>query len=178
MDVTIRPAVAADLARINEIYNGYIVDSHISFDLEPWSVERREAWARRYATTGPYRIFVADTAERVIGVAYSSPYRMKDAYRTSIESTVVVDPAFIGRGIGRRLLTALLKALAQTAVHRAYAVIALPNDASVALHESLGYRRVGTFDEVGFKLGRYWSTTILEKRIDGPRSDREARGVR
>ena len=169
MDVTIRPAVPADLVRINEIYNGYIVDSQISFDLEPWSIERREAWARRYAGTGPYRIFVADNDESVIGVTYSSPYRTKGAYRTSIESTVVIDPAFLGRGIGRRLLTTLLEALAQTAVHRAYAVIALPNDASIALHESIGYRRVGTFDEVGFKLGRYWSTLILEYLVDDRR---------
>jgi phosphinothricin acetyltransferase len=166
MDVAIRPAVRADLERVNEIYNGYIIDSHVSFDLEPWSLDRREAWWMRYADdVGPYRVLVAEVDGRVVGAAYSSPYRPKAAYRTSVETTVVIDPALVRRGLGRRLLTFLIDLLREAGAHRAYAVVALPNEASIRLHEALGYRRVGTFDEVGHKLGRYWSTMILEKRI-------------
>jgi len=165
VDVTIRAAAPDDLGRINEIYNGYIVDSHISFDLDPWSIDQREAWWRGYAEIGPYRVFVADIDGWVCGVTYSSPYRTKAAYRTSVETTVMVDPAVVRRGIGSRLLARLVEALGQVGIHRAYAVVALPNEASLALHEALGYRRVGIFDEAGFKLGRFWSTMILERQI-------------
>jgi phosphinothricin acetyltransferase len=83
-----------------------------------------------------------------------------------VETTIVLDTAFVRLGIGRRLLAELLDALGEASVHRAYAVVALPNDASIALHEALGYRRAGLFNESGFKFGRYWSTMILERRID------------
>ena len=69
-------------------------------------------------------------------------------------------------GIGRRLLSLLLDAVRSEGIHRAYAIITVPNEASIGLHSALGYRPVGTLDDVGFKLGRYWSTVILEKRLD------------
>ncbi len=166
MDVVIRPAGEADLGRINEIYNTTVVGSHVSFDIEPWDLERRLIWWERCSVEGPFRIFVAEADDTMIGVAYSSPYRPKEAYRSSAETTVVLDPDFLRLGIGRRLLTALLGALHGDGFHRAYAIVALPNDASVGLHRSLGYRVVGTLDEAGHKLGRYWSTTILERRLD------------
>ncbi len=168
VNATIRAADTGDLGRINEIYNGYIIGSHISFDLEPWSLGRRERWWRRYTDSGPYRVLVAEVGGRVVGAAYSSPYRTKAAYQTSVETTIVIDPMFVRRGIGFRLLATLLENLREAGVHRAYAVVALPNEASIRLHEALGYRRVGTLDEVGFKMGRFWSTLILEKRIDDP----------
>jgi phosphinothricin acetyltransferase len=166
MNVVIRPARARDLARINEIYNVYIVDSPISFDLEPWDLEQRVAWWDHYAETGAYRVFVAEVGGRVIGAAYSSRYREKAAYRSSVETTVVVDPDHVAAGIGRRLLTTVLDVVRDEGIHRAYAIITVPNEASIGLHEALGYRHVGTLDEAGFKLGRYWSTAILEKRLD------------
>jgi phosphinothricin acetyltransferase len=166
MDVVIRPAGEADLERINEIYNTTVVDSHVSFDLELWDLERRLIWWERCGAEGPFRIFVAEADDIVIGVAYSSPYRPKEAYRSSAETTIVLDPGYLRLGIGRRLLTALLGALHDDGFHRAYAIIAIPNDASVGLHRSLGYRVVGTLDEAGHKLGRYWSTTVLERRLD------------
>lgn len=76
-----------------------------------------------------------------------------------------MDSAGTGRGIGTALLAALLDQLAGEGVHRAYAVIALPNEASIALHRRLGYREVGILDEVGRKLGRYWSTMIMKRAI-------------
>ena len=166
MDISIRPARVDDLERINEIYNTTVVDSHISFETEPWDLERRQIWWQRYAGVGPFRALVAEDDRAVVGVAYSSPYRPKAAYRTSMETTIVLDPTFVGRGIGRRLLSAILDALAGEGAHRAYAIVALPNDASIGLHESLGFRAVGILDESGYKLGRYWSTMILEKRLD------------
>jgi phosphinothricin acetyltransferase len=109
---------------------------------------------------------VAEADGAVVGVAFSGPYRHKAAYDSSVETTVVVAPALMGRGVGRRLFAALLAELQAAGVHRAYSIVALPNDASVALHHRLGYRTVGVQDEVGFKLGCYWSTMLLEKRFD------------
>lgn len=167
IDVRIRPARASDLERINEIYDTVIVDSHISFDDEPWSMGRRRAWWERYGDTGPHRVLVAELDGSVVGVTYSSAYRDKAGYRTTVETTVVVDPEFTGRGIGRRLLGALLDLLPGEGAHRAIAIIALPNDPSIKAHEAVGYRQVGMLHEVGHKHGRYWDTALLEKRLDG-----------
>ena len=166
MNVLIRSARGSDLARINEIYNVYIVDSPISFDLEPWDLEQRATWWDHYADTGPYRVIVAEVDGRVVGATYSTRYREKAAYQSSVETTVVLDPAYVAVGIGRQLLTTVLETLQSEGVHRAYAIITVPNEASVRLHEGLGYRLVGMLDDVGFKLGRYWPTAILEKRLD------------
>ena len=166
MNISIRPARVDDLERINEIYNTTIVDSHVSFDLEPWDLDRRLVWWQRYDADGPYRALIAEVDGVPVGIAYSSPYRPKAAYRSSVETTIVLDPSHLRLGIGRRLLTALLKSLESDGFHRVYAIIALPNEASIALHEALGFRVVGTLDGAGYKLGQYWSTTILERRLD------------
>ena len=84
----------------------------------------------------------------------------------SVETSIVLDAGWTGRGLGRRLYGALLDQLASAGTHRAYAVVTLPNDASVALHHRLGFRDVGVEDESGWKLGRYWSTLTLEKRFE------------
>lgn len=166
MNVVIRPARALDLGRINEIYNETVAGSHISFDLEPWDLRRREEWWAHYSETGPHQVFVAEVDGSVVGTAYSSEFRKRAAYRSSVETTVVVARGFRGAGIGRRLLATLLDLVGAEGIHRAYAIVTLPNDASIGLHEALGYRLAGTLDEVGFKLGKYWSTVILEKRFD------------
>ncbi len=165
VEPTIRPADESDLGRINEIYNAVMVDSHVSFDVEPWDLEARSRWWERYAS-GRYDAYVAEAGGTVVGVAYSGPYRDKAAYDTSVETTIVLDAAVTGRGIGSVLLSALLDAVAASGAHRAYAIVALPNEASIALHERLGYRMIGVLDEVGHKMGEYWSTMILEKRFD------------
>ena len=110
---------------------------------------------------------MAEVDGRVIGATYSTRYREKAAYQPSVETTVVLDPDYVAVGIGRQLLTTLLDALQSEGIHRAYAIITTPNEASTGLHEALGYRLVGTLDDVGFKLGRYWETAIMEKCLDG-----------
>lgn len=165
MEAHIRRAQAADLERINEIHNTYVVDSHVSFDTEPWGMETRRRWWERYEDDR-YIALVAELGGTVIGAAYSGPYRDKTAYDSSVETTIVLDERFTGQGIGAALLAALLNAVEGKGAHRAYAIIALPNDASIALHERFGYRRIGVLDEVGHKMGSYWSTMILEKRFE------------
>jgi phosphinothricin acetyltransferase len=166
MNITIRRASEGDLVRINEIYDHTIVGTAISFDLEPWDMARRREWWARYADTGPHQVFVAEVDGAVVGTAYSSRFRAKAAYQTSVETTVVIDPDHRAKGIGRLLLSTVLDTVRAEGVHRAYAVVTLPNDESIGLHESLGYRLVGTLDDVGYKLGQYWATALLEKRLE------------
>lgn len=161
MEPSIRHATEADLERISEIYNHYIVDSHVSFDTEAWPEERRRQWWEHYQRS----VLVAEQDGAVVGTAYAGPYRHKAAYASSVETTVVLDPAATGTGLGTALLGALIELLREQGVHRAYAIIALPNEASVAVHHKLGYREIGTLDEVGFKMGRYWSTLMMELRL-------------
>lgn len=161
MEPSIRHATEADLERISEIYNHYIVDSHVSFDTEAWPEERRRQWWEHHQRS----VLVAEQDGAVVGTAYAGPYRHKAAYASSVETTVVLDPAATGTGLGTALLGALIELLREQGVHRAYAIIALPNEASVAVHHKLGYREIGTLDEVGFKMGRYWSTLMMELRL-------------
>ena len=156
----VRDATLADVTRINEIYNWTIVDNYVSFDTEPWDEARRRRWWE--SRDENLDVLVAEVDGTVVGVAYSSYYRPKVAYRSSAETTIVLDTAYLGRGIGRMLLGALIDRVRARGFHRAIAIIALPNEASVALHHRLGFRTAGTLTEVGHKLDRYWDTILLE----------------
>lgn len=165
MTTEVRRATAGDLADITRIYDHYIVDSHVSFDTEPWSAERRRQWWDDRRDDGRLVVLVATVDGAVVGTAYASRYRPKTGYDRSVETSVVLEPGRAGHGLGTLLYSALLDELADAGVHRAYAVVALPNDASVALHHKVGFVDVGHEHESGYKLGRYWSTLILERRF-------------
>jgi phosphinothricin acetyltransferase len=161
----IRAGTERDLPELTALYNHYAVGTHITFDTEPQDVEERRGWLANYATTGRHRLLVAQASGRIVGYATSSRFRVKPGYDTSVETTVYVHPDSTGGGIGRALYDALFAALADEDVHRAYAGIALPNDASVALHVSHGFRHIGTFTEVGHKLGRWWDVAWYERPV-------------
>lgn len=164
MDVVIRPGTESDVPAMNAIYNEYIVDSHVSFDTEPWPDDRRLDWFRARTEAG-YPILVADRGGEVIGVSWSGPYRDKAAYATSAETTVVLAPGSEGGGVGTALLSALLDELATRGFALAIAIVALPNDASIAVHHKLDYSVVGTLRGVGFKDGTFHDTTILQRPL-------------
>ncbi len=167
MDHELRTATEDDLERINAIYNSYIVGSHTSFDTEPWPLEARTVWFEKYRQPGGrHQVLVAIADERVVGFASSSPFRPKVAYDSSVETTVVLEESVTGRGIGTALLEELLRRISAAGAHRAYALIALPNEPSVKAHLQLGYRDVGILDEVGHKLGQFHSVAILEHRLE------------
>ncbi len=154
--VSIRDACVADLPRLVAIYNHYVETSHVTFDSEPFSVDQRRHWLHGFATSGRYRLLVADIGDNVVGYASSQRLRPKPAYDCSVETTVYIAPGYERRGIGAALYQALLNSLRGTDVHQAFAGIALPNRPSVALHERLGFRFVGSFPQAGLKFGRYW----------------------
>ena len=164
---SIRPAERADLAALTDIYNHYVETSHATFDITPFSVDQRAEWFSHYATHGPYRLLVAEDQGAVVGYASSSPFRPKPAYQTSVETSVYLHPDAAGRGLGRAVYRELLAILDREHehVHRAYAGVALPNAASVALHLRCGFTPLGIYHEVGFKFGRYIDVAWFERNV-------------
>ncbi|WP_426566120.1 GNAT family N-acetyltransferase [Angustibacter sp. McL0619] len=167
--VTIRSGDLPDLPALTEIYNHYVRTGNATFDIEPFSVESRRAWFDHYAPSGRHRLLVAESEDGVLlGYATSSALRPKPAYDTSVETTIYCRPDAVGLGLGSRLYGALLAALAGEDLHRAYAGVALPNDASVALHRRLGFTPLGVYREVGRKFGRYWDVQWFELPLPVP----------
>jgi len=164
--VIVRPATGDDLERINDIYNHYVLHNQATFDIEPITIEVRREWFTHYSTSGPHRLLVAEDDGVVFGFATSSPFRPRAAYATSIETSVYCDPDRLGLGIGSKLYERLFEEIKGEDIHRAYAGISMPNDASVALHERFGFVKVGEYTEVGRKFGRYWNVAWFEKRLD------------
>ncbi|MFJ1606802.1 GNAT family N-acetyltransferase [Streptomyces sp. NPDC088253] len=173
-EVQVRPGVEADLDALTAIYNHYVRETPITFDTAVFTSEERRPWLLSHPEDGPHRLMVAtDTdsqgtpgnAQRILGYATSSAFRPKPAYATSVEVTIYLAPDAGGRGVGTLLYKALFEALADEDVHRAYAGIAQPNEASVRLHERFGFRYVGTYREVGRKFGRYWDVAWYEKDL-------------
>jgi phosphinothricin acetyltransferase len=170
----IRLARASDLERLTEIYNYYVINTPITFDLEPFSVAERCEWFRHYSAFGPHRLLLAETDGLVVGYVTSSRFRPKAAYETSVETSIYFAPEATGRGMGTALYAALFAALAEEDLHRAYAGVTLPNPASLALHRKFGFRSIGVYREVGRKFGKYWDVEWFEKPLDSIRPNRRA----
>ena len=162
---TIRPATIEDLPNLTAIYNYYIEHTAITFDIEPFTVKSRRAWFDKFSDSGPYRLLVAEEEGSVLGYASSSQFRVKAAYDTSVESSIYLDHNVMGRGLGRSLYTKLFDELSGLDLHRIYAGVTLPNDASMAIHESLGFTSTAVFHEVGRKFGVYHDVCWLEKAL-------------
>ncbi len=166
MDLQIRPGEAGDLNRLVDIYNYYVTETHITFDTEAFAVGARTQWFTQFAETGPHRLLVAVDDDDILGYATSTVFKPRAAYNTSVESTVYIDSGHQGKGVGTRLYSQLIDELyREESVHRAYGGVALPNPGSVALHEKLGFVCVGSFHEVGYKLGKYWDVDWFEKDV-------------
>ena len=163
-DLVIRSVVAGDSGAIAEIYNDYVAKTVITFEEEPVSAPEM---SRRIEEAGSASLpwLVAERDGKVVGYAYATPWRARSAYRFSVEVTVYLDPGCPRLWIGSRLYEALLAELRPQGVHAALGVIALPNEASVALHEKLGFAKVAHLREVGLKFGRwidvgYWQRLL------------------
>ncbi|MGH3657577.1 MAG: GNAT family N-acetyltransferase [Micromonosporaceae bacterium] len=164
-EVVVRSAVDSDLPAVTDLYNHYVAATTSTFDLEPVSVEARRDWFGHYSPVGRHRLLLAVDGDDLLGYATSSSFRDRAAYASSVETSVYLDPSAQGCGIGSRLYDRLLAELAEEDVHRAYAGIALPNDASVALHLRFGFHHVGTYSEVGRKLGRWVDVAWYEREM-------------
>lgn len=153
-ELTIRPATIDDAGGIADIYNHYVANSVITFHEE--SVTPSEFGAKIVeADRASFPWLVAEVDGRVVGYAYAGRWKDRDAYRFSAEVTVYLDHQEVGRGTGSRLYGKLFQILQTMGVHAIMAGIALPNDASVSLHEKFGMVKVAHFCEVGFKFNRW-----------------------
>ncbi|MBH1937744.1 N-acetyltransferase [Streptomyces sp. AV19] len=161
----IRAGEERDLEQLTDLYNHYVTSTPITFDIEPVRAADRRRWLADHPATGRHRLLVAEEAGTVLGYATSGPLRPKRAYETSVETSIYLAPGRGGRGLGSQLYRALFEALAGEDVHRAYAAITLPNDASLRLHERFGFRPAGVHREVGRKFGAYWDVAWLEKAL-------------
>ena len=156
MDVEIRHIATGDLPALLEIYNHYVARTPVTFDIEPRTLEQRQAWFDSFAPTGRHQCFVAARGGQPIGWACSGRFKDRAAYDTSVETSIYLAPGEVGKGLGRRLYQTLFDALAKEDVHRAFGGITQPNEASVGLHLAMGFSQVGTYREVGRKFGRFW----------------------
>ena len=163
--VRVRPAQDNDLEAINDMYNHYVAGTHVTFDDEPMTVAMRREWFTHYAKRGRHRLFVAIDGGQLVGYASSSRYRPKPGYLTSVETSIYLAPDAVGKGAGSKLYAELFKSLKGEDLHRAYAGIALPNPASIALHEKFGFKRVALYTEQGRKFGRYWDVAWFERPL-------------
>jgi phosphinothricin acetyltransferase len=145
----VRSATVDDLVRVREIVNHYIEHSVFNFRTEPQSIdELRALWEQRHRRF-PWLVAVVDG--QVVGVAYAGPWNERAAYQWTVESTIYVDPSTHRRGVGEALYSELLDQLRRKGFHGAIAVIALPNEPSVRLHERHGFVPAGRLREAGLK---------------------------
>ena len=160
----LRPATTADAAALAAIYNHYVRNTIVTFEEEPVSVKEVAGRIEETLENGfPWLVWAE--GGKVVGYAYANKWKSRCAYRYSVEATVYLDKDATGRGLGTRLYTALIAELKESKIHGIIGGVALPNDASVALHEKLGFVKIGQFREVGWKFGKwidvgYWELML------------------
>jgi len=168
---------ARDAPRLAAIYRPVVVDTATSFEEEPPEPAEMERRVRATLPAHPWLVAEEDGApgedSPVVGYAYAGAVRSRPAYRWSAEVSVYVDAGARRRGVGRALYATLLEMLEVQGFCRAYAGITLPNPPSVALHEALGFRPVGTYRRIGFKLGAWhdvgwWQRDLAKVDAPGP----------
>lgn len=162
----VRDATIADLPAVAAIYTHYVLRTTITFNTE---VRTPREWIDRFEREihdGPYHLLVADRHGTVVGFVETQRFRPKPAYDRSVELSVYVAPDAQGHGVGSSLYAELLERLvADERFHRAYAIVALPNDPSIAFHERWGFAHRGTLTETGYKFGHYLDVAYYEREL-------------
>jgi len=150
----IRTATKADTAKIAEIYNYYITQTSITFEKEPVSAD--EIYSRiSDVLNSSLPWLVVENDDGLVGYAYATKWRARPAYKHSVETTVYLSKDHSGKGFGKLIYSNLIAQLTSTGFHTAIGGIALPNEASVRLHETLGFKKVAHFQEVGYKFEKW-----------------------
>ena len=163
--IPIRPAEPPDLAAITRIYEHAVRHGTASFEIEPPS-EREMAQRYEALRVGAYPYLVAELDREIVGYAYTAPYRARPAYRWSVEDSIYIAPAMQRRGIGRALLERLIAEAEAGGFRQMIAVIGdSANVGSIELHRAAGFRMVGTFDNVGFKFGRWLDSVLMQRPL-------------
>jgi L-amino acid N-acyltransferase YncA len=163
-EIVVRPVAASDAAALARIYNHYVSETIVTFEEETVSPAD---FARRIeeVVSASYPWLVAEEDGKITGYAYAANWKRRRGYRFSVEVTVYLDPACARRGIGSRLYSQLLPLLKSAGIHAAMGGIALPNDASILLHEKFGFVKVAHFSEVGFKFDRWIDVAYWQLKL-------------
>ena len=165
----LRAAEVTDVPGIREIYNHYVLNSSITLSDTPWSLaDARKRFDNARQRGYPF-IVATSPGGQVLGFAYVYPWKLKAAFRFSVENHIYLGPASTGKGLGRVLLGELIERARAAGVREMIAVIADKNaDASIRLHEKLGFKDVGHMGKVGFKYDRWLGTVMMEKNLRKP----------
>ncbi len=167
---SIRLASAADAPGILAIYAPYIENTSFTFETDVPSIDAFAERIENYLQNWPWLVF--EVNGRIAGYAYASRYRERVAYQWSVECSVYVDDDYLRSGVARALYESLIEILKRQGFRNVYAVINLPNDRSVAFHEKCGFRYFATYEQVGYKLGKWknvgWWRFILNEFGDEP----------
>jgi L-amino acid N-acyltransferase YncA len=179
MGSSIRLVADSDITAITDLYRPIVESTTISFETEP---PDEEEMRRRIGDTVPfYPWLVYDTGSTVAGYAYATKHRVRAAYQWSVDTSIYVHPDFRRCGIGRGLYASLFAILAAQGYRNAFAGIALPNPASVALHEGVGFHAIGVYHHVGYKLGAWhdvgWWQLALSQREISPQRPLDLRAI-
>lgn len=163
--LTLRPATDSDMASVQRIYGAHVAQGLASFEESVPSIEEmRGRFGALNSQSFPY--IIAERDGRVLGYSYAGPYRTRSAYRFTIENSVYVDRDCARQGVGRALLSELIVQCEKGPWRQMIAIIGNSgNTASIALHESLGFRLVGTLREVGFKHGQWVDTVLMQRAL-------------
>ena len=166
MSIAVRDATVADLPTIAAIYTHYTLKTTATFNIEVRSPREWRDRFQRHIVDGPYDLMVAEEDGAVVGFVETQRFRPKAAYDRSVEISVYASPDAQGRGVGALLFAALFARLeGDERFHRAFSIIALPNAASIALHERFGFVHRGTLTEAGFKFGQYLDVAYYERAL-------------
>ncbi|HOX32734.1 MAG TPA: N-acetyltransferase family protein [Spirochaetales bacterium] len=160
----VRDARSSDAHRFAAIYSPYVEGSCVSFESAAPSPEEMASRIEEKLGQG-FPWLALEVGGELAGYAYYGPWRSREAYRGTVESTIYLDPAFQGRGLGKLLYGELVDRARSQGRHAMIGIVALPNEASAALHRKLGFARAGLYREVGFKLGRWVDIESWELRL-------------
>jgi phosphinothricin acetyltransferase len=172
---TIRLACPEDAGSILDIYRPYVLNTAISFETDAPSLAEMSKRISDTLTHFPWLIIEDDKS--ILGYAYAGPFKSRCAYSWSVESTVYVKEGFHGKGIGKKLYLDLLERLKNQGAVNVIGGIALPNEASVGLHESFGFKQIAQFKDIGFKLGKWWDVGYWQLQLQKPTEPKPLRQV-
>ena len=166
----IRTATPDDAEAIAAIYAPIVLDTTISFEWVPPSPADFRARIAKTRAKYPWLVAV-DAIDKVAGYVYAGSHRDPPSYQWSVTTSIYIREDSRGQGIGKALYTELFRKLVELGYYRAFAGIALPNDASVALHESVGFRRLGVYESVGFKFGAWRDVGWWQRELQPQSAD-------
>lgn len=163
--ITVRLARPGDAEELRAIYNREVVESTVTFDLVPRSLEDELRWIEEHSGAYPALVAVDEAAGVVLGFASLSPYRSRPAYSTTVEDSVYVHADHRGRGVGGRLLTEIVDLATTSGFHAVMARIVGTHEASIRLHQGCGFELVGVEREVGRKFGRWLDVALMQRLL-------------